>query len=47
MAIDLAQWRVFLAVAERGSLLKAAGDLHTDQPALRHPMGFSGQAADV
>src|SRR5689334_12102238 len=34
MAIDLAQWRVFLAVAERGSLSKAAGDLHTDQPAL-------------
>lgn len=34
MAIDLAQWRVFVAVAERGSLLKAAGDLHTDQPAL-------------
>jgi DNA-binding transcriptional LysR family regulator len=34
MALDLAQWRVFLAVAERGSLNRAAEDLHTDQPAL-------------
>ncbi len=34
MAVDLAQWRVFLAVAERGSLMKAAEQLHTDQPAL-------------
>jgi DNA-binding transcriptional LysR family regulator len=34
MAVDLAQWRVFLAVAERGSLMKAAEHLHTDQPAL-------------
>ena len=34
MAIDLPQWRVFLAVAERGSLMKAAETLSTDQPAL-------------
>src|ERR1700742_285862 len=34
MALDLAQWRVFLAVADRGSLMKAAEELHTDQPAL-------------
>ena len=34
MAIDLPQWRAFLAVAERGSLMKAAETLHTDQPAL-------------
>jgi DNA-binding transcriptional LysR family regulator len=34
MAVDLAQWRLFLAVAQRGSLNKAAEDLHTDQPAL-------------
>jgi DNA-binding transcriptional LysR family regulator len=34
MAIDLPQWRAFLAVAERGSLMKAAQTLHTDQPAL-------------
>jgi DNA-binding transcriptional LysR family regulator len=34
MALELAQWRVFLAVAERGSLMKAAEVLHTNQPAL-------------
>ncbi len=34
MALDLAQWRVFLALAERGSLIKAAEVLQTDQPAL-------------
>jgi DNA-binding transcriptional LysR family regulator len=34
MAIDLAQWRVFVTVAERGSLMKAAEALHSDQPAL-------------
>jgi DNA-binding transcriptional LysR family regulator len=34
MAIDLAQWRVFATVAERGSLMKAAEVLHSDQPAL-------------
>jgi DNA-binding transcriptional LysR family regulator len=34
MALDLAQWRVFLAAAEHGSLVKAAEALHTDQPAL-------------
>ena len=34
MALELAQWRAFLAVAERGSLIKAAEVLHTDQPAL-------------
>jgi DNA-binding transcriptional LysR family regulator len=34
MALELAQWRAFLAVAERGSLVKAAEVLHTDQPAL-------------
>jgi DNA-binding transcriptional LysR family regulator len=34
MALDVAQWRVFLQVARRGSLSKAAEDLHTDQPAL-------------
>jgi DNA-binding transcriptional LysR family regulator len=34
MAPDIAQWRVFLVVAERGSLMKAAEVLHTDQPAL-------------
>jgi DNA-binding transcriptional LysR family regulator len=34
MAIDLAHWRVFLTVAERGSLMKAAEALHGDQPGL-------------
>ena len=34
MALDLAQWRVFLAAAECGSVTKAAEVLHTDQPAL-------------
>jgi DNA-binding transcriptional LysR family regulator len=34
MALELAQWRIFLVVAERGSLLKAAEVLHTNQPAL-------------
>src|ERR1700753_1728854 len=34
MALELAQWRAFLAVAERGSLVKAPEVLHTDQPAL-------------
>ena len=34
MALDLAQWRIFLVAAERGSLIKAAEVLHTDQPAL-------------
>jgi DNA-binding transcriptional LysR family regulator len=34
MALDLAQWRVFLVVAQRGSLMKSAEELHTDQPAL-------------
>jgi DNA-binding transcriptional LysR family regulator len=34
MALDLAQWRVFLAAADCGSLIKAAEVLHTDQPAL-------------
>jgi DNA-binding transcriptional LysR family regulator len=34
MALDLAQWRVFLEVARRGSLSKAAEELQTDQPAL-------------
>jgi LysR family hca operon transcriptional activator len=34
MALDLAQWRVFLAAADQGSLIKAAEVLHTDQPAL-------------
>jgi DNA-binding transcriptional LysR family regulator len=34
MALDLAQWRAFLVVADRGSLIKAAEVLHTDQPAL-------------
>ncbi len=34
MAVELGQWRAFLAVAERGSLVKAAEVLHTDQPAL-------------
>jgi len=34
MALDLAQWRVFLAAADHGSLIKAAEVLHTDQPAL-------------
>jgi DNA-binding transcriptional LysR family regulator len=34
MALELSQWRVFLAVAERGSLMKAAEVLHTNQPAL-------------
>jgi DNA-binding transcriptional LysR family regulator len=34
MAIDLAQWRIFLVVVERGSLMKAAEELHSDQPAL-------------
>ncbi len=34
MALELAQWRAFLSVADRGSLIKAAEVLHTDQPAL-------------
>jgi DNA-binding transcriptional LysR family regulator len=34
MALDLAQWRVFLAAADCGSVTKAAEVLHTDQPAL-------------
>jgi DNA-binding transcriptional LysR family regulator len=34
MGLELAQWRAFLAVADRGSLIKAAEVLHTDQPAL-------------
>lgn len=34
MAIDLGQWRLFVAVAEHGSLMKAAEALYTDQPAL-------------
>jgi DNA-binding transcriptional LysR family regulator len=34
MALELAQWRMFLAVAERGSLMQAAEVLHTNQPAL-------------
>jgi DNA-binding transcriptional LysR family regulator len=34
MALELAQWRLFLVVAERGSLLQAADVLHTNQPAL-------------
>jgi DNA-binding transcriptional LysR family regulator len=33
-ALELAQWRVFLAVSQLGSLHKAAEGLHTDQPAL-------------
>jgi DNA-binding transcriptional LysR family regulator len=34
MALDLAQWRLFLIAADHGSLLKAAEALHTDQPGL-------------
>lgn len=34
MAIDLAQWRVLVTVAERGSLVKAAETPRSDQPAL-------------
>jgi DNA-binding transcriptional LysR family regulator len=34
MAVELAQWRLFLTAADHGSLLKAAETLHTDQPAL-------------
>jgi DNA-binding transcriptional LysR family regulator len=34
MAIDPAQWRLFLIAADHRSLLKAAEALHTDQPAL-------------
>src|SRR3954447_6959728 len=34
MAIDLAQWRGLVTLAERGSLMKAAEALHSDQPAL-------------
>jgi DNA-binding transcriptional LysR family regulator len=34
MAVELAQWRLFLAAADCGSLLGAAEVLHTDQPAL-------------
>jgi DNA-binding transcriptional LysR family regulator len=34
MVVDLAQWRLFVVVAENGSLTKAAEALHTDQPAL-------------
>jgi DNA-binding transcriptional LysR family regulator len=34
MAIELTQWRVYLVIAERGSLMKAAETLRTDQPAL-------------
>src|SRR5579875_2651111 len=34
MELDPAQWRVFLAATDCGSLTKAAETLHTDQPAL-------------
>src|SRR6201999_127054 len=34
MAIDLAQWRGFVVVAERGSLMKAAEGPHSGPPAL-------------
>jgi DNA-binding transcriptional LysR family regulator len=34
MHVELAQWRVFLAVADAGSLSRAAVQLGTDQPAL-------------
>jgi DNA-binding transcriptional LysR family regulator len=34
MGVELAQWRLFLAVADEGSLSRAAVHLDTDQAAL-------------
>ncbi|MGP3945435.1 LysR family transcriptional regulator [Streptomyces sp. 6N106] len=34
MAVELAQWRMFVAIADAGSLSRAAARLQTDQPAL-------------
>jgi DNA-binding transcriptional LysR family regulator len=34
VALDLAQWRLFLIAADHGNLLRAAEALHTDQPGL-------------
>jgi len=34
MTIELGQWRLFVTLADCGSLMKAAEVLHTDQPAL-------------
>lgn len=34
MAVELSQWRMFVAIADAGSLSRAAAHLHTDQPAL-------------